>query len=116
MIPKQDIIIDIFNRKINVLLVDDEPAILEILSSIITSTLFNFKTALTVKEAVKIIDAAEFPWHCWIIDINIERREDGFNILKRYPTFPFAIMLSGLRSMTLATKAMELGAIGVSAR
>lgn len=104
---------DIFKNKVNLLVIDDEPLILDAVIGIFSSPLFNITTGSTLQEAYKIINKTEVPWHCWILDINIEREEDGFEILKKYPKFPFAIMLSGLRSMTIASKAMQCGAIGV---
>lgn len=104
---------EIFKNKVNLLVIDDEPIILDAVIGIFSSPLFNITTGSTLQEAYKIINKTEVPWHCWILDINIEREEDGFEILKKYPKFPFAIMLSGLQSMTIASKAMKSGAIGV---
>lgn len=106
-------IFDFFNKKINILTVDDEPVILDAVTGIFSSPLFNIAIGSTVREAFRIISKSEDPWHCWILDINIEKEGDGFDILKKYPNFPFAIMLSGLRSMTIASDAMKYGAIGV---
>ena len=106
-------ILNIFNKKINLLIIDDEPLILDLTTNLFSSPLFNITTGSTLQEALIKIDAAESPWHCWILDINIERKEDGLTILEKYPKFPFAIMLSGLRSMTIASKAMQYGAIKV---
>ena len=109
----QNNILDVFAKKINLLVIDDEPVILDAVTGIFSSPLFNIVTGSTIKEAFKIINEAQEPWHCWILDINIEKEGDGFDILKKHPNFPFAIMLSGLRSMTIASDAMKYGAIGV---
>ena len=112
--PKIDnTILDFFNKKINILAIDDERVILDAVTGIFSSPLFNIITGSTVKQAFKIINETKEPWHCWILDINIGREGDGFDILKKYPNFPFAVMLSGLRSMTIASDAMKYGAIGV---
>ncbi len=106
-------IIDSFNKKINLLIIDDESIVLDVITSIFSSPLFNIYTGSTVAQAFKQIDSAEKPWHCWILDINIGEREDGVDIVRRYPEYPFALMLSGLRSMTKASQALQSGAMKV---
>jgi DNA-binding NarL/FixJ family response regulator len=77
-----------------------------------SSQLFNIVMASTITQARTIINAAQTPWHCWILDIMIGE-EDGLTLLEMYPNYPYIIMLSGLRSMTRATEALQKGALTV---
>jgi CheY-like chemotaxis protein len=106
-------IIDVFNKKINLLVIDDEPIVLDVVVNMFPSPLFNINTGSSLEQAYQKIDEAEEPWHCWILDINIGDGENGLDILKRHPKFPFTIMLSGLGSMTTATQALQNGAMKV---
>lgn len=106
-------IIDCFKNKINLLVIDDESIVLDVVISIFSSPLFNIRTGSSLAQAFKEIDASDIPWHCWILDINIGERGDGVDIIKRYPKYPFAVMLSGLRSMTKASQALKSGAMKV---
>ncbi len=106
-------IYDLFENRINILVVDDESVVLNVVRDMFCSPLINLHTTDTVQEAYKIIEESNNPWHCWILDITIGKEESGFDILQRYPHFPFVVMLSGLGSMTIATEALEQGAMKV---
>ena len=111
--PAVDNILECFNKKINLLIVDDEPIVLDVVKSVLSSPLFNIHSAFSLSQAFKVIDEAKEPWHSWVLDINIGDRDDGIDIIKRYPKYPFAVMLSGLRSMTKASQALQSGAMKV---
>lgn len=99
-------------KKINILIVDDYPLIRNALTEMFSSSLFNVFIASSAKEARTIIPTLPV-WHGWILDIAMEEEESGLSLLADHPHFPFAIMLSGIRSMHTASRAMELGAYKV---
>jgi len=53
------------------------------------------------------------PWHCWILDLDMGKGSIGLDLLRRIVNFPFVIVLSGLRSMTLASDCIREGALSV---
>lgn len=103
----------LFKERIHLLIIDDDPVVIDILTSLFSSSLFNISSGSSVEEAFRIIDTANHPWHCWILDIAMTEARDGLKILKKYRTFPFTIMLSGLGSMNAASEAIENGAMKV---
>ncbi len=106
-------ILSLFPEKVNLLIVDDDPVVLDAVTALFSSPLFNITTASTLKDAFSIINSSQKPWHCWILDIALEEETDGFKILEKYQDFPFTVMLSGLRSMTTASLALQHGAMKV---
>lgn len=102
--------IGLFKKKVNLLIVDDDCNVINSLVDVFVSPLFNIKTVASLDEAYNVIGACPDRWHCWIIDIHLDQGGSGLELLRRYPQFPFSVMLSGLRSMTLAADAMKLGA------
>jgi len=99
-------------KKINILIVDDYPLIRNSLTAMFSSPLFNTYIASSAREARTIIPAVPV-WHGWILDIAMEEEESGLNLLADHAPYPFTIMLSGIRSMHTASRAMELGAYKV---
>ncbi len=106
-------IIERITGRINLLIIDDDPLVLQMITDMFSSSIFSVTAGASCKQAYELIAAAQHPWHCWILDIALDEKKDGLNILKRYPRFPFTIMLSGLRSMTVGTEALKLGAMKV---
>lgn len=106
-------VLSLFPEKVNLLIVDDDPVVLDAVTALFSSPLFNITTASTLKHAFSIINSSQKPWHCWILDIALEEETDGFKILETYQQFPFTVMLSGLRSMTTASLALQHGAMKV---
>ena len=100
----------IFNKKINLLIVDDDAVLRDALSGIFVSPLFNISTAATLNQACDLIDRAPDCWHCRIVDIDLGHGRTGLELLSRYPEFQFTIVLSGLKRMSLAAEAIRLGA------
>jgi ActR/RegA family two-component response regulator len=105
--------VGLFKKKINLLIVDDDRHVIDSLADVFTSPLFTIKTVASLDEAYGAIGALPHLWHCWIVDIDLGQGASGLELLKRYPQFPFSVMLSGLRSMALAADAIKLGARGV---
>ena len=102
--------IELFKKKVNLLIVDDDRNVIDSLVGVFASPLFNIKTVTALGEAYNVIGASPDQWHCWIVDIDLGQGNSGLELLKRYPQFPFSVMLSGLRSMSLAADAVKLGA------
>jgi DNA-binding NarL/FixJ family response regulator len=99
-------------KRINLLIVDDFPLIRNALIELFASPLFNTVLASSEKEAREIIPAVA-TWHAWILDIAMENDESGLKLLADNQHFPFIIMLSGIRSMNVSSRAMQLGAYKV---
>ncbi|HEX3020257.1 MAG TPA: response regulator [Chitinispirillaceae bacterium] len=98
------------NKKINLLMVDDEAGIAASLCELFDSPLFNIFTAHSYEQAVKTIDSHNGNWHAWILDIDLGDEKSGLDLIRAYRNFPYKIVLSGLGSMGVATRALELGA------
>lgn len=113
MLNQFDSIVKNLSGTINILAVDDDIAILETMHDLLSSPIINLVTANSALEAQKIISSKNFKWHTWIFDIAMEEERSGLNLLKNNPGFPFVIMLSGMHSMSIATEAMESGALKV---
>lgn len=113
MLQNNEPILEFFQNKINLLIVDDDLVVLDSIKFLFSSPLFNIMTGSDLKQAFEVINTAQDTWHCWILDIALDEEDDGFKILRQYPQFPFSVMLSGLRSMTTATQALQNGAMKV---
>jgi DNA-binding NarL/FixJ family response regulator len=100
--------------RVHLLIIDDDSQVRDMLTGMFSSSsLVSITSGASCRQAFELITNAQHPWHCWILDIALDEEKDGLTILKRYPRFPFTIMLSGLRSMTTATEALKLGAMKV---
>ena len=103
---------EVFQKSVNLLIVDDYPIMCNAIVDLFSSPLFNIDTAASAREARTVI-ARKKTWHCWILDISLEEEHSGIDLLSENPQYPFAIMLSGMRSMSIASKAMQVGAYKV---
>jgi CheY-like chemotaxis protein len=101
-----------FNGCINLLVVDDYPEMGQVLVDIFSSPLFKPTLVASANRAREVITKTD-PWHCWILDIALEEEDSGLQLLAENPNFPYIIMLSGIRSMNIASRAMQLGAFKV---
>jgi CheY-like chemotaxis protein len=106
------ILTDIFARSINLLVVEDYAEMGNLIVELFSSPLFNFTLASSAGEARLVIPKTD-TWHCWVLDIALEEEESGLQLLAEHPQFPFVVMLSGIRSMNIASRAMQLGAFKV---
>lgn len=102
-----------FQKMVNVLIVDNDEQILELLKAMFASPVFNFVSSSSLSSAMEFIEKSQIRWHCWILDIDLASEDNGLSILSKNSGFPFSIILSGLRSMSIATDAMKLGARAV---
>jgi ActR/RegA family two-component response regulator len=100
----------LFDKKINLLIVDDDDVLLDSLTTTFVSPLFNISTASTLAQAGDLIDSNPDSWHCWILDIDLGHGQCGLDLLSRYSGYQFAIVLSGLHRMALAAESIRLGA------
>lgn len=99
-------------KSINLLIVDDYPVIKDAMSDLFNSPIFNIICAASERQAREIIPTIP-TWHGWLLDIAMEHEDSGLRLLNDNSDFPYTIMLSGIRSMHVASKAMELGAYKV---
>ena len=106
-------IINTLKRKINILIIDDDMLYLNTMETMFSSPLFNVTKVLNQKHANQETSKANRCWHCWILEVAIGKNQGGLNILKSNRHFPFKIVFSGLKSMTIASMAMQTGAINV---
>ena len=106
------ILTDIFAKSINLLVVDDYAEMGNVIVELFSSPLFNSTLAFSAGEARGIIPKTD-RWHCWVLDIAMEEEESGLQLLNENHHFPFVVILSGIRSMNIASRAMQLGAFKV---
>lgn len=101
-----------FQKKINILILDDEPSIGEILAdNVFTSPMFNIVHVQTFKDAVNEISSPKVPWHTWIVDFNLKEQNNGSNLLDKFPNYDYAIIFSGASTLETASNALKKGAI-----
>ena len=105
-------LLDAFKSKFNLLIVDDYPIMVNILTDLFSSPLYVTSNATSAETARDLI-VSKGTWHSWILDISMEEDESGLSLIRENPNFPFIIMLSGMRSMNIASRAMRLGAYKV---
>lgn len=103
----------LLENKVNLLVIDDDSSIRDAFSDLFSSPLFNITTTESLESAYAIIGNAPHKWHCWSIDLDLGKGQSGLRILQKYPQFSFAVVLSGLRSMSMASDAMKYGARSV---
>lgn len=103
---------DVLKNNINILIVDDYPEMRTAIVELFPSPLFTIHTASSAEEARDVIARTPI-WHSWVLDISLEEKFSGIDLLAEYPHYPFAVVLSGLRSMSVASRAKELGAYKV---
>jgi hypothetical protein len=100
---------DIFTGRINLICIDDSPQICSLLCDDI------FRSPIMKKRMVHSFDCArsaiagKTPYHLWILDITLDRPNDGLELLKLKPGFPFSVVVSGAQSMSAATDALKAG-------
>jgi DNA-binding NarL/FixJ family response regulator len=99
--------------KIRLLIVDDQEIVCQSIRRLFSSPLFSIQTAESLERAKELIRRSSEPWHCWIVDVALEHKNAGLLLLSEHREFPFAVMLSGLGSMSMASQAMQAGAIAV---
>jgi len=106
-------IFDMFRKKVNLLILDDDEIIRESLVKKFSSPLFNTVPARSLDQAFEAIGVTLTGWHCLIVDLDLGKKASGLTLFRKFPGYPFAIILSGLRSMTMAAEAMHLGACAI---
>jgi ActR/RegA family two-component response regulator len=109
---KLETIIVKFSGQISILLIEDDKRIQNAIELLLTSPLTSIYTADSQKSAISVIEFRS-PWHCWVMDICMDMEFSGLYLLEKYPNFPFKIILSGMQSMSIASKAIQLGALHV---
>jgi hypothetical protein len=75
------------------------------------SPVFCNKTATTF-DAAKSAVSSKIRYHCWILDLTLEKHNDALELLKIKQNFPYCIVLSGAQSLSDATMAFREGAYG----
>ncbi len=99
-------------NRITMLCIEDDPEITALLyGEFFRSTVFNKKIADSFTKALNIVVSKE-PYHCWILDLSLNRHNDGLELLKKKPEFPYCVVASGSISLYDATVAMREGAFG----
>lgn len=99
--------------KINLLIIDDDKFIIDSMSELFSSELFNITCCSNFSHANELMSNKKRCWHTWLVDLAIEHEGDGIELLSKWNYFPYSIVLSGLGSMGMAVKAMQAGALGV---
>lgn len=106
------VLVDCFQKKFNLLIADDYPVMGNAIVDLFSSPLYSKTLASSAAEARHKMSQVN-RWHSWILDIAMEEEESGLKLLSEYNNFPYIIMLSGMRSMHTASRAMQLGAYKV---
>ena len=99
----------------SILIVDDEPDIIKLISDILSELSFNIIKASTVKEAVDCIENKSFD--IALLDVSLdETKRDGVFLLKtikeKLPETQ-VIMMSGHANIQIAVDAMKLGLLNL---
>jgi AraC-like DNA-binding protein len=100
---------ELFLQRFNLLCIEDNIEICDLLcESIFPSPLFNVKP-VNSPEAAKAALSGNITFHAWILDLSLKKHNDGMELLKLRPNFPFCVVLSGAQSMDDATAAIKAG-------
>jgi DNA-binding NtrC family response regulator len=97
--------------KVRMLIVDDEPSLLDILSLLFKSEGFEVETARSADEARRALERAS--WDLVLSDIYMPGDSDGLDLLKDITAaehHPAVIMMTAYTSTRSAVEAMKLGA------
>ncbi|MBN1604771.1 MAG: hypothetical protein JW915_24390 [Chitinispirillaceae bacterium] len=101
------------DKRFNILLIQNDSSIKEQISSMLLSPMVRIECATSIAEVRKKVLKSGTAWHCWILDPNINKYENGVDLMREFNYFPFIIVLSGNGTMRLAFKITQLGALDV---
>jgi hypothetical protein len=103
----------IWSGRINLLCIEDNKDICQLFcEEFFRSPVFSVKSVQNIEGAKQAIFSKTL-YHCWILDLTLDRHNDGLELLKLRPNFPFCIVVSGARSMDDANVAKDAGAFSV---
>jgi hypothetical protein len=103
---------EMFTGSINLLCIEDNVELSSLLcEDFLKSPILRNKIVNSV-ESAKTAIFSKVRYHCWILDLTLERHNDALELLKIRRNFPFCIVLSGSRSLSDATMAIREGAYG----
>ncbi|MCX7725700.1 MAG: hypothetical protein N2053_02495 [Chitinispirillaceae bacterium] len=102
---------ELLREKINLLIVEDNEMMGKSLLNLFSSPLFKPVIATSICEAKGLLPQKN--WHSWILDVALEEKESGLKLISENPNYPYIVVLSGIKSMSIASKAMRLGAFKV---
>jgi hypothetical protein len=103
----------LFTSAIHLLCIENHADILDILcNGIFRSPIFKINPVASFEVARSAIRGS-ISYHCWILDLSLEQHNDGLDLLKLKPHFPWCVVLSGAHSMDDATQAIRAGCYGV---
>jgi hypothetical protein len=112
--PIPDAIARWLSGKINLLIVEDDEALLPALAGIFSVSCMAVVQATSLDEARSAIARPGTAWHCWIIDLCLGGKKNaGMALIEEHNDFPFAIVYSGIGSMESASHAIRIGAEAV---
>jgi len=102
----------LFAGRIALLCIEDDPDITYLLcDELFCSPLFVSTKADTFEKAEAAV-LSKHLHHCWILDLTLNRHNDGLDLLRKKPLFPYCVVASGSISLYDATIAMREGAFG----
>jgi ActR/RegA family two-component response regulator len=102
-----------YGKSVNILLVDDDSSMVYVLGSMLSSPFVNLSTCATFPEALAAAGMHEKMWHCWVLDVDLGEGHTSVELMQHHPNYPFVIIISGLKSMSIAAEAVCAGAIGI---
>jgi DNA-binding response OmpR family regulator len=106
-------VVTLLKKRINILLLDDNPEVVRMLEKLFDSPYFNLTTATSLSAAREALKSATHPWHSWILDLNLGSADAGLNLVEDFADFPYVTILSGLRDVYAGSRAYKMGILNV---
>ncbi len=102
----------IFSGAIHLLCIEDRKDLCSILcENIFASPLISAKSVHSFDEAKSAISSSRHH-HIWLLDLTLDKHNDGIELLYMKNNFPYCIVLTGSCSVADATLSMQAGAYG----
>lgn len=103
----------LFTGKIYLLCIEDDLNVAALLCDEFFSSPLFISTKVDTFEKAEGMVSSKIPHHCWILDLTLKRHNDGLELLRKNPFFPYCVVASSSVSLYDATIAMREGAYGV---
>lgn len=111
--PEKSTAVDsVLFEKINILVVDDNPAFCELVKASISSQLCNVVTAPSYEEGMNRFLYSGHLWHCIVLDHDLGGPKNGLDFLKEAGNrLPPTLFASAYGTMQIAQNALDSGAL-----
>jgi hypothetical protein len=99
-----------FEGAINVLCIEDHEDFCSLLcEDILVSPLMHVKGVHSFDDAKNSLSSSR-RYHSWVLDLSLERHNDGLDLLRMKNNFSYCVVLTGCNSVGDATEALKAGA------